>query len=46
MGLKVQEVPSVELKRKSGKSNLNALTDGFRIMKTILVEALRYEEHI
>ncbi len=38
LGLKVAEVPSVELKRKHGKSNLNAFTDGFRILKTIIRE--------
>jgi glycosyltransferase involved in cell wall biosynthesis len=40
LGLKIKEVPSGELKRKSGKSNLNAFVDGFRILKTILREAL------
>jgi len=36
--LKVVEVPSVELRRKHGKSNLNAVKDGFRIFKTIVRE--------
>jgi glycosyltransferase involved in cell wall biosynthesis len=36
--LKVVEVPSVELRRKHGKSNLNAVKDGFRILKTIVRE--------
>ena len=40
LGLKIKEVPSGELKRKSGKSNLNAFLDGFRILKTIFREAL------
>jgi glycosyltransferase involved in cell wall biosynthesis len=40
MGLKVQEVPSVELRRKTGKSHLKVFTDGFKIFKTIFVEAL------
>jgi glycosyltransferase involved in cell wall biosynthesis len=40
LGYKIKEVPSVELKRKFGKSNLNALIDGFRILKTILREAI------
>ena len=40
LGLKTEEIPSVELKRKFGKSNLNAFLDGFRILKTIVREAL------
>ena len=40
LGLVIKEVPSGELKRKSGKSNLNAFLDGFRILKTIFREAL------
>ena len=36
LGLQIAEVPSVELKRKNGKSNLNAVRDGFKILKTIL----------
>jgi glycosyltransferase involved in cell wall biosynthesis len=39
LGLKVKEVPSVELRRKHGKSNLNAFKDGFLILKTIITEA-------
>ncbi len=35
LGLNVVEVPSIEYKRKSGKSNLNAFRDGFKIFKTI-----------
>lgn len=38
LDLKVVEVPSVELRRKNGKSNLNAVKDGFRILKTIVRE--------
>lgn len=38
LGLKVAEVPSVELRRRYGKSNLNCFTDGFRILKTIIQE--------
>lgn len=38
LGLKVVEVPSVELRRKCGKSNLNAFRDGFRILRTIIRE--------
>jgi glycosyltransferase involved in cell wall biosynthesis len=40
-GLKIKEVPSIELKRKFGKSNLNGFLDGFRILKTILNEVMR-----
>lgn len=38
LGLKVVEVPSVELRRKNGKSNLKAVEDGFLILKTIFRE--------
>jgi len=40
LGLKVSEVPSVELRRRYGKSNLSAFWDGFRILKTIIDEFL------
>lgn len=38
LGLKVGEVPSVELARKFGKSNLKAFEDGLRILRTIINE--------
>lgn len=38
LGLKVAEVPSVELRRRHGKSNLKSFTDGFRILRTIIQE--------
>jgi glycosyltransferase involved in cell wall biosynthesis len=38
LGLKVVEVPSVEYRRKYGKSNLKAFRDGLRILKTIIRE--------
>jgi len=38
LGLSVCEVPSVELSRKSGSSNLNTIRDGVRILKTIMQE--------
>ena len=38
LGLKVVEAPSIELRRKHGKSNLNAVSDGFRILRTIFRE--------
>ncbi len=40
-GLNVVEVPSLEYKRKNGKSNLHCCRDGFKIFRTILVEAIR-----
>ena len=36
--LAVTEVPSIERKRLFGTSNLNALRDGFRVLRTILTE--------
>ena len=41
LGLKVVEVPSVELRRNGGKSNLKALSDGLRILKTIFRESIK-----
>jgi glycosyltransferase involved in cell wall biosynthesis len=38
LGLNVTEVPSIELRRKNGKSNLKAIQDGFLILRTILRE--------
>ena len=40
-GLKVTEVPSFEFNRIHGKSNLHAVPDGWRVLKTILRERLR-----
>ncbi|MBF8185907.1 glycosyltransferase family 2 protein [Nonomuraea sp. K274] len=37
-GLKVHEVPSHERNRIHGESNLHAVRDGFRVLKTILKE--------
>jgi glycosyltransferase involved in cell wall biosynthesis len=37
-GLDIYEVPSFELKRRTGKSNLNAYRDGRRVLATILPE--------
>jgi hypothetical protein len=34
-GLKIQEVSSFERKRIHGRSNLNAVTDGIRVLRTI-----------
>ena len=40
-GLRVIEVPSVEHERRSGESNLRAVPDGLRVLRTILGEWLR-----
>jgi hypothetical protein len=41
-GLKVDEVASYEHPRIHGVSNLNAWTDGWRVLRTILVERFYY----
>jgi len=35
-GLRIAEVPSLELPRRSGRSNLNAINDGMLVLRTIL----------
>jgi hypothetical protein len=40
-GMKITEVPSYELDRIHGESNLNTFRDGFRVLGTILREARR-----
>jgi hypothetical protein len=40
-GMKITEVPSYELERIHGESNLNTFRDGFRVLGTILREARR-----
>lgn len=40
LGLEIKEVPSVEAPRLNGKTNLSALKDGYRILKTIFREGL------
>ena len=35
-GLRIAEVPSFELPRRSGKSNLHAIRDGTRVLRTVL----------
>ena len=44
-GLCVAEVPSFEHPRIHGVSNLDAVSDGLRVLKTILVERRRYRSH-
>lgn len=41
LGLKIVEVPSFEYPRRNGHSNLHAFRDGFKILRTILLEAIR-----
>jgi len=40
LGLTVVEVPSIELRRNGGKSNLSTFGDGFRILRSIMVEII------
>jgi len=35
-GLEIREVPSFELERRAGTSNLNAVSDGIRVLRTML----------
>lgn len=37
-GLAIEEVPSFELQRRAGTSNLNAVRDGTRVLRTMLEE--------
>ncbi|WP_367319373.1 glycosyltransferase family 2 protein [Streptomyces sp. HUAS ZL42] len=37
-GLRIAEVPSLELPRRSGHSNLHAIPDGLRVLRTLLSE--------
>ncbi|WP_425584809.1 glycosyltransferase family 2 protein [Streptomyces vastus] len=37
-GLRIAEVPSLELPRRSGRSNLHAISDGSRVLHTLLSE--------
>ncbi len=39
-GLQIHEVPSLELSRVHGESNLHAVRDGIRVLRTILTERL------
>lgn len=41
LGLQITEVPSVERPRIHGVSNLSAVRDGFRVLRTILAERRR-----
>lgn len=35
-GLRIAEVPSLEMPRRAGKSNLHAIPDGVRVLRTVL----------
>jgi glycosyltransferase involved in cell wall biosynthesis len=35
-GLRIAEVPSLEMPRRTGKSNLNSISDGIRVLRTVL----------
>ncbi len=43
LGLNVTEIPSHEVKRRHGKSNLKSFSDGFRILQAIVREILPLE---
>jgi glycosyltransferase involved in cell wall biosynthesis len=40
-GLRVAEVPSLELPRRAGRSHLHAISDGRRVLRTLLAERPR-----
>jgi glycosyltransferase involved in cell wall biosynthesis len=40
-GVEIVEVPSIELSRLHGESNLNAVTDGLRVLRTLVTEWVR-----
>jgi glycosyltransferase involved in cell wall biosynthesis len=44
LGLKVIEIPSIELRRNGGKSNLSTFGDGFRILRSIIRELVNTPE--
>jgi hypothetical protein len=45
-GLRVAEVPSFERSRRYGSSNLNAFSDGLRVLRTIHAERKRGERQV
>jgi len=44
--LEIREVPSFELERRAGSSNLNAARDGLRILRTMFGRDRRREDHL
>jgi len=45
-GLRIAEIPSLELPRRQGHSNLRAVRDGQRVLKTLFLERLRAAEGV
>lgn len=45
LGFKIEEFPSIELKRIDGSSNLRAIRDGFRLLFAIVYERFFYKSH-
>lgn len=45
MGLKIMEIPSFESNRAFGESNLRAIPDGWKVLKTIVRERLTPTSH-
>jgi glycosyltransferase involved in cell wall biosynthesis len=45
-GLRIGEVPSLELPRRSGRSNLHAFQDGSRVLRTLIDERRRQKEWV
>jgi hypothetical protein len=43
-GLRIAEIPSLELPRRAGGSNLRAVRDGQRVLKTLVREKMRVAE--
>jgi hypothetical protein len=42
LGLNVVEIPSVDYKRKNGKSNLKTFRDGYKIFRTIVTASILF----
>lgn len=45
-GLEIVEVPSLELERRAGASNLSAWRDGLRVLRTIVIKHLPWIRHL
>jgi glycosyltransferase involved in cell wall biosynthesis len=46
MDLRVTEVPSMELPRRSGVSNLHTFRDGYRVIRTLFAERARRDREV
>jgi glycosyltransferase involved in cell wall biosynthesis len=44
-GLRIAEVPSLEMPRRAGKSNLHAIRDGWRVLDTVVAGRRRESSH-